>query len=245
MTPAPSVSRPARSWRRHAAALLLGLLPLPLSAADLDQQLGWLAWFNSTPVAEGWSLISDVQLRSADDLDHLRNLLVRGGLSRSLGQGWSLGGGYAYIGTYSPSAASLTEHRSWQQLLLQRPWGSAQTTQRLRLEQRFIGRAGRSDLYADRLRYFLRLQQPVAGGSLGEGGVGPYLALQNELFLQLSARDSLNGQVFDQNRAYLAAGLRLNRRVDLELGYLNQYLAGRTVDTDNHVIQLALYTRLP
>ena len=117
---------------------------------------------------------------------------------------------------------------------------------RLRLEQRFVEPVGGGErAYSQRLRYFLRgvvpLAQPLAGGAKFERG--PFAALQNEVFLNVGHRDAVNGHIFDQNRAYLALGWRLRKEVDLEFGYLNQYVNGRVDDTLNHVVQLALYTR--
>lgn len=91
-----------------------------------------------------------------------------------------------------------------------------------------------------RLRWFSRLVLPIDGGS--DWVSGPFVALQNEAFVNLSNRDDLNNQFFDQNRAYVAFGWRLNAHADIEIGYLNQYLNGRSRDTVNHVLQVALYT---
>lgn len=228
-------------------ALLAGLLATavhpPLLASSLDQQLGWGAWFNSTKLSDRWTLLSDVQLRSSDGWEDVRNLIGRAGASYAITPSLSLAAGYAYIDTFTPAAPTRTEHRSWQQLVLQQKPAGLALTHRLRLEQRFIERASGDDLYSDRLRYFLRLQVPLASNGGQPFVRGTYLAFQNEVFLHLTAGSRLNGQRFDQNRAYAALGLRLNPTLDVEAGYLNQHLKGRSRDTDNHVVQLALYTR--
>ncbi len=92
------------------------------------------------------------------------------------------------------------------------------------------------------MRYFIRGVVPLRGdkASFTEG---PFVAVQNELFLNLQHRDQVNGKVFDQNRLFLAGGYRLSSRYDLEVGYLNQFINGRANDTENHVVQLALYSR--
>ena len=70
-----------------------------------------------------------------------------------------------------------------------------------------------------------------------------FVALQNELFFNIQNNDDLNGSAFDQNRAYLAAGYRFSKKMDIEAGYLNQAINGRTSNTVNNVVQLAVYTR--
>ena len=232
---------------RHRLALLalaalptLGsLTPLPARATDA-QQTGWAAWFNSYRFSDQFGLVSDLQLRSRDEWAGPRNLLVRPGLSWYVAPGHALTLGYAYIGTYNPEAADATEHRIWQQYLSTYSIDRLRVSQRLRLEERFIGRPGAPDVQSTRFRWFSRLVLPIDGGTTWTHG--PYVALQNEAFVNLSNRGELNGKFFDQNRAYVALGWRLNPTADLEVGYLNQWIKGRSEDVVNHMLQVALYT---
>ena len=224
-------------------SLLVISLHHPAAASTLDQQMGWGAWFNTAKLSERWSLVSDTQLRSSDGWERPRNLILRGGASYAFAPAVSLAAGYAYIDTYTPKAPALTEHRSWQQLVFQQKPAGLPLTHRLRLEQRFIERASGDDLYSDRLRYFARLQIPMADSGKAGFARGSYVALQNEVFLHLSARSKLNGRLFDQNRAYAGVGFRVSPQLDVEAGYLNQLLNGRGVDTENHVVLLSLYSR--
>ena len=98
----------------------------------------------------------------------------------------------------------------------------------------------RPDVQSTRFRWFSRMVLPIDGSANWVSG--PFVALQNEAFINLSNRDDLNGKFFDQNRAYIAFGWRLNPTTDVEIGYLNQYINGRHRDTVNHVLQVALYT---
>lgn len=220
-----------------AAALLLPLGPL--RAADHEQS-GWLAWFNTVAFNERLGLISDVQLRSRDDWEGPRNLLVRPGLSWRVAPNHALMGGYAYIGTYNAGRPDATEHRFWQQYVYSHRVARASVAQRFRLEQRLIGRPGAPDVYSDRLRWFTRAVIPLDGG--GAFRRGGFMAVQNEVFLGLSGRDDLNGRVFDQNRAYVAFGWRDGNGRDYEIGYLNQWINTRGGDVINHIAQFAIYT---
>lgn len=226
-----------------AVAALAAAAPAPLLADSLDQHSGWAAWFNTTKLSERWSLVSDVQLRSSDGWEQVRNVIGRAGASYALTPSLSLAAGYARIDTHSPDVPRLTEDRLWQQATLRQTLGPYPLTHRLRLEQRFIERTAGDTLYSDRLRYSLRLQLPFATPEGQPFARGPYAALQNEVFVHLSHRNALNGQWFDQNRAYAGLGYRLNAGLDLEAGYLNQHLNGRTRDTDNHVALFSVYTR--
>ena len=233
--------------RSGLLAAVIGLLALshaPLHAQTIETQTGWAMWANSVKLNDRWGLISDVQVRSSDDWKDVRNLIIRPGISYFLDAQNTLSAGYAFIRTYSPTAPDITEHRTWQQLVSNKKFRGNPLTHRLRLEQRFIERVTGENVYSDRLRYFVRLQVPL-GKKAGQPFTrGKYLAVQNEVFLNVSGRRNLNGQLLDQNRAYLGFGQRLSAKADIEIGYLNQQVNGRSRDTQNHVIQLAVFTRL-
>lgn len=219
------------------------LLPASADAATIDNHAGWMAWMNSYKFDARWSLISDVQLRSDDGWSELQNLLVRPGLSYALAPQSSLALGYAWVGTFNAASGNLLEHRVWQQYLHTQTLHSSVLVQRVRLEQRFVEpSAGENRRFSQRLRYLLRALIPL--DSPGEPFVkGPFLVMQDELFLNIQHRDAVNGQIFDQNRAYLAAGYRVSAKWDAELGYLNQHIVTRSNESRNHILQLAISTR--
>ncbi len=83
-------------------------------------------------MSDHWGLVSDVQLRTSDDWEDLRTLILHPSVSYFLDKNNRLSGGYAYIATYSPGMRYLTEHRSWQQFIAQRKYGEYPLTHRLR-----------------------------------------------------------------------------------------------------------------
>ncbi|RZK55948.1 MAG: DUF2490 domain-containing protein [Pedobacter sp.] len=227
------------------------LLTSSLFAQTVNQSTGWFLFLNSTKFNDKWGMHFDLQLRSEDKWDGLRNLLVRPGVTYYINKNSNATLGYLFTQTYLPNdilvgAAplknTLTEHRIWQQYIYShQPWKGATLSHRFRLEQRFIERQT-DDLFSQRLRYFFRLVQPLQKqeATFTRGG---FVALQDELFFNIQNKDDLNGSVFDQNRAYLAAGYRFSKKLDVELGYLNQAINGRTSNTINNVVQVAVYTR--
>lgn len=212
-------------------------------AETVQQHSGWVAWFNTDRFNEHWGFVSDVQLRSADDLKEAQNLLIRPGLTYFINGQNNASAGYAYVATLNNPGDNLVEHRIWQQFIHTQTWHKAALTHRFRLEQRFVEQLSTRDrLFSQRVRYFIRGVMPLRGdkASFTEG---PFFAFQNELFLNLQHRDHVNGKVFDQNRLFLAGGYRLSSKYDLEVGYMNQFINGRVNDTENHILQLALYSR--
>lgn len=239
-TPTTKASHPVPRRQPGHALAMLGLLAgvtsaLPVRAATIDDELVWGAWFNTATLSDRLSVISDLQVRSSDNADQVRNVLARAGLAWQLDDRHQIAAGYAHVITHPDSGDSLTEQRTWQQLSRRDTVASLPLTHRLRLEQRRIELASGDTTTSDRLRYMVRTTLPLSGPN--------YVALQNEVFLTLSGREALNDRVFDQNRAYAGLGRKFSPSVDAEVGYLNQWLQGRADDTRNHVLQVALITR--
>ena len=224
--------------------LFLFLVPFA-SLSQVTEQSGWLATFNSIKLNKNWGLHFDMQLRSADDLEYAKNLIVRPGLTYFISSKQNATAGYAFIQTYANpdliGASDKTEHRIWQQYIRSYKIKNVPISHRFRLEQRFIEAPG-TDIFSQRIRYFFRAVIPLKTPA-GPFTKGLFAGLQNEVFLNLQNKKALNNQVFDQNRFYPSLGYRLSKKADIEVGYLNQYINGAKVDVTNHVAQLAVYSR--
>jgi hypothetical protein len=96
--------------------------------------------------------------------------------------------------------------------------------------------------FAQRLRYFVRAIYPLKKSTAFTKG--SFISLQNELFLNIGNTDAVNGKFFDQNRAYGSIGYRFSPVFDLEIGYMNQYISGRSSNISNNILQLAGYLRI-
>lgn len=213
---------------------------------------GWLASFNTFGLNKKFSLHFDGQIRSTDKLEQVGTVLLRPGLNFRLNKSWTFTAGYALnLARRNLNGVSslLDEHRIWQQALLNLKPGRVAITHRFRFEERFLPKAkivddrletdGHDNAY--RFRYFLRSLFPLTGGSFTKG---PFLALQNEVFLNTGDKSAVNGKTFDQNRLYGAVGYRFRGKMDVEAGYMNQYTVTRTSFVNNHIVQLAVYKRL-
>jgi hypothetical protein len=211
---------------------------------NVNQQSAWLSFFHSQRLNTKTGLHFDAQLRSADDLNYVRNILIRPGFTYFFDDKKNATIGYAFILTnLGPTIQNdLIEHRIWQQLIITTPIGKIPLVNRFRLEQRFI-ETNTSNIFSQRIRYFARAVIPFQKQVNSKFSEGAFFALQNEIFLNLQNKDLLNNKVFDQNRSYVALGYRLNAAIDLEIGYLNQFNKGLANTTTNHVFQVGLYTR--
>ncbi|WEK37362.1 MAG: DUF2490 domain-containing protein [Candidatus Pseudobacter hemicellulosilyticus] len=235
---------------------------LPILAFSQTQFTGWVAAFNTFKLNKDLSIHFDAQVRGTDQVQQIQSILLRPGLNWHTGKRTILTTGYAYVQnrrTISGISGLAPEHRIWQQFIYNHPLtiGSGAAARkgsfqhRLRLEQRFISKSFADghelthdgNVYANRIRYFFRNVTPIVPWSAT--GTGPFLGLQNELFINFGDKSVVNGETFDQNRAYAALGYRLHTRFDAEIGYMNQYVNGRNkAFTNNHILQLAAYVRL-
>lgn len=221
------------------------LLSFQMKAQTVQQNTGWFFLINSTKINDKWGTHFDLQVRSSDDWKDVRNLLVRPGITYYIDAKNDVTLGYLFTQTYTNASGlgnTLTENRIWQQYIHKHKIGNVNVSHRFRLEQRFIERLNNDDLFAQRARYFVRALIPLQKTEAGFSN-GWFAALQNELFFNVQGNDELNGKVFDQNRAYAAAGYRFSNKFDLEAGYMNQSVKGANANTNNSIIQLAVYTR--
>lgn len=232
-------------------AVFLSFTTTSLLAQTINQNTGWFMFLNSTKFSDKWGMHFDLQLRTQNNWDGIRHLLIRPGVTYYINKNSNATLGYLYTPTFLQDdilvgggtlKTTLIEHRIWQQYIYNhQPWKGATLSHRLRLEQRFIERQT-DDLFSQRFRYFFRLVQPLQKQE-GAFTKGVFAALQNELFFNLKNKEQLNGSLFDQNRAYLAVGYRFSKAFDVEAGYLNQTINGANNNIMNNVAQLALYTR--
>lgn len=240
----------------HIQPIILSILLLHLAFLTNAQTAfnGWLMSVNTYKVNDKFTVYFDGQLRSSDQLRQVQTYILRPGVSYNIKKNIIATVGYASIGNRRTIVAIsdlIPEHRIWEQFQVIHPVGFTALTHRFRLEQRFIMKyfatnndlETRGNLYANRFRYFFRDIIPLNGEKTFKKGT--FVALQNEVFINIGDKSVVNKKYFDQNRAYLALGYRISQEFDLEAGYLNQYVAGENKShTNNHNIQLAAYVRL-
>lgn len=236
-------------------SIIIVFVALAGTAYSQPQFTGWLASFNTFKTGKKTSIHFDAQLRSTDELKQTQTILLRPGINFHINKQWTVTAGYAVIfnRTVSGTASDLVpEHRTWEQALFNHKLEQVAVSHRLRLEQRFIPRITVSPandidvqdyVTSHRIRYFIRNIIPLEKRMASSQGF--FAALQNEVFVNIAGAANANGETFDQNRFYIAAGYRFSRKADIELGYMNQYVNRRgKAFTNNHVVQVAGYLRL-
>jgi len=176
------------------------------------------------------------QGRFDDDSSRFNQGIVRAALGHALGPRAVLWAGYAYIPTHPQGRGNNTvEHRPWQQLTWRAaaPFAGLTLSTRTRLEQRFV--EGGVDT-GWRFRQLIKLTRPFVTDER------VYLALWDEVFINLNGTDWGAGDGFDQNRIFAGLGIHLAQGWVTEVGYMNQYIdRNRRADASNHVLSLTLF----
>lgn len=225
---------------------LIALAVLHTASAQTNELSGWAAWFHTQKFNDKWGASCDGQFRTAHQASFLKNILLRPSVNYYFDKSKHLDLGYAYVtanGRASGVPTFRPEHRIFEQFIIAHKVGhNIGLSHRFRLEQRFLGKtATQTNVFAQRLRYFVRGVIPLNKDAVFANGT--FVALQNEAFANIQNKDKINKHLFDQNRAYTAFGYRFSKMVDLEAGYMNQYIKQAETYTINHVVQVALYTR--
>lgn len=215
----------------------------------------WLNYVGDHPLGNSpWGLHLEVQTRRADLGEEWQQLLIRPGINYQISPTLSVSAGWAYVSTYPygdyPVAARFPEQRAWEQIQHQFQFLGLEWTQRLRLEQRWIGEmardAGAGDdfelanwRYENRIRYLLRTNIPLTANGQ------TYLALWDEVFFNFG--QNVSGNDFDQNRAFIGIGHKLTDTTRVEIGYMEQTLnrRGGSIREDNHTITVWLISKWP
>jgi len=230
---------------KHIKFLFLLLLFVStswISKAQLTETQGWFFLSHTQTLTKKFDLLADVQTRSANQFDYLTTVLLRGAISYNLNQNQSVALGYAYKGDWEKDDQSIKnyshENRIYEQYIRQFKIGRVEMMFRARLEQRWVMEEATDFLQRGRL--FLSAQIPLIADTAFTKG--PYLGVQNELFLNIQHKDKVNNSAFDQNRAFTSLGYRFSKKMDAELGYLFWYQKEMNASYRRNVIQLMLTT---
>lgn len=219
-----------------ALGLWMGLMSLRVLAQGntVTQGNAWLMYFGNHRLSEHWGLHIEYQWRRNNGFQNWQQSLTRLGVDFYTKAGPTLTAGYGWIVSYpygeQPIAYAFNEHRIWEQMILTSKAGRFNFNHRYRLEQRFLEQKGSNGeggyladgtIFKQRVRYRFMVSIPINHEELEDNTL--FLALYGEPFLQFGRHVGAN--IMDQSRLYGALGYRFNKAMNVQIGYLNQYIA--------------------
>lgn len=219
--------------------LVFGFLPLLLPTKNIFAQgvrvndAAFRAWYiltGTTHIGGKFNLFHDFHFRRSDLGANPQQTLLRAGLLYDANDKVQVGGGFVHVWTYPygeyPQKNVNEENRLWQQVQIKQPIGKFTLFQRYRLEQRWIGSASlggfQTPRFENRARFMGRLNLPIP---TSEGKISFYANIFDEVFINFG--DEVARNIFDQNRIGGNFGIKFNKNISLELGYIFQTLARR------------------
>ncbi len=196
-----------------------------------EQNHVWFIENGTIKLKNNWVFSHDVHLRRANLGANAQQILVRIGLLYNFPSKLQAGAGYAFVRTYPygefPVKNAFPEHRIWEQAQFKTELGKFNIFNRYRLEQRFIGDASTGQFkpsrFENRVRYMVRIKKSI--------GKKCYANIFDEIFINFGKNVGRN--IFDQNRLGANVGYKFNEHLAVELGYLNQTLQLRTLNSSN------------
>lgn len=158
-------------------------------------------------------------------------LIIRPAVGYQVNKHVSVWQGYAWAPQFLPF--SRHENRIFQQLIVDKKIKKIHLVNRTRLEQRWLEGADGTSV---RFRHMLRAAYPL--GKSQKWSIVGY----DELFVNLNSPKGAPQGGMDQNRVFLGLNRKINKHVNAEAGYLNQFIYARDpiADRMNHVILLTV-----
>ena len=201
--------------------------------ACADPVQPWPSVYVSAPLGGKWLGSVEIVGRIADDTTRPSQLESRFQIGRALDKHVTLWAGYIHVVSYNSGRRAGIEDQAVEQL----NWnagriGPIRFSTRTRLEQRFI--AG-NDRTAWRVREQVKAALPIGHSRVSA-------LLWAEPFVALN-HTAATGRTFEQLRSFAGVSVRVSKRADIEVGYLNQRLWRVSGDVVNHAIPLVLNVR--
>jgi uncharacterized protein DUF2490 len=216
-----------------------------------SQQHSWYMYFGNYRLNERWGIHTQYQWRREGLGKTWQQSLLQTGLNYYTKAGPVFTFGYGWAVTYpygkQPIIYVFNEHRIWQQFLLKQHISRFYISHRFRFEQRWFenkttdaeGRYTRDGWkLRHRGRYQFHVIVAITKKELQDNIL--FLSLYEEVFIRYGK--GIGKNALDQNRAYAAFGWRFTKNVNVQMGYMNQYLLksdGIRAER-NHTFQLSL-----
>lgn len=213
---------------------------------------GWFSVSQNISLKNKFSIQFDSQFRTDAKWENAETIISRLGLSYALNKTYSIAAGYIFVENWKvldKIRDNTTDHRIWQQVSSAIPLGKTLFQQRIRIEERWISllvvennRFKKTDnFFNTRLRPWVRWTVPISRKQLTHGY---YIALQNEIILNMTGGSHANNKIFEQSRTYAGLGYKINKHADLEAGYMLLFGKGRNHEsTINNIFQLSSFLR--
>ncbi len=208
-----------------------------------DNQL-WLGYYNNIILNEKWSINSDLQFRTRNEIKHYSQALIRSDVSIKTNDRITIAIGLAHFRFFITDEKTRGEWRPWQELKLTDKINKLKLIHRFRVEQRLNEIVKNNESTNEyqfnfRFRYRIDLRYPIL--KQNETGNNMYVLVGNEIMI--NAGNIITYNYFDQNRIYIGCNYEINKKLSLQLQYMHVWQQGSSGLTlnSNEVIRFNIY----
>ncbi|MEO9133115.1 MAG: DUF2490 domain-containing protein [Sphingomonas sp.] len=192
----------------------------------------WPTLYVSAPLGEGWSISGEAVGRIDRDGTGPSQMEVRLELGHAITPKLVLWAGYVHVVSYPPLGRAGLEDQVVEQLNWKAGSIAGVTfSSRTRLEQRFQRGVSTTNW---RVREQVKAAVPLGRHVTGIVWVEPFLALN---------QTSGARRRFDQLRSFAGISVPISPHVEIEAGYLNQFLPRASGNIHNDAVPVTLYVR--
>lgn len=192
-----------------------------------SQTILWLRYYNQLSLNDKWSLHSEFENRLFLNPVTENLFGIRSQVRYKLNNTVELGGGVGFtsVATQDPEKTTdfmIPEFRGQQDIVWKNTIGKIQLNQRFQIDERFIRNASKTELLPGTTfnwRFRFRIQ---AEYEFWEKKQQFLKAIIHDEIL-INAGKSIVKNTFDQNRIYAAIQYGVNKKIALELGYMNSF----------------------
>lgn len=225
---------------RSISIFLIAFITM-LNSASAQKQIvtqtnSWATYMGNHRLSDRWGFYTEYSWRRSGLMfDNWMQSLSRVAVDYYTKSGAQLSVGYAFIGFYKygeqPISYTRNEQRTFLQLITSQQIGRFYTSNRFRLEQRWLQNKSLVDgnysineddpfIYNNRFRYRYGVNIPISKKTMEDNTL--FFAMTDEVFINAGKEIKLN--VFDQNRFISALGWRFDKNRNIQVGYMNQYI---------------------
>ena len=215
-----------------------------------NQSILWSRYYNLLTLNEKWSLHSEFDNRLFLKPVTENLFVIRSQVRYKATNTIELGGGVGYfpVATQDPENTTdfmIPEFRGQQDVVWKNTIGKIQLSQRFQIDERFIRNASKTGLLPGttfnwRFRFRIQAEYDIWKKD------NRYLKTIVYEEILLNAGKSIVKNTFDQNRVYAALQYGFNKKIAVELGYLNsfQQRASGVDYYDRDIIRLSIFHKL-
>ena len=222
--------------------LFLSMFSLEGKAQTAQEFNSWWAYAGDHKISDKWGVHTLYSFRRNDFVKNWQQSLTRAGVNYNFTKNFKLTVGYDWIVTFpygaQPVAQKVNEQRIFQQAILKNRVGSLYVKHRFRFSQRFI----EHNAMINRFRYRIGFSIPLGKRNIEAKTF--YISAFDEMFIGFGK--GIHGPIFHQNWMYAGVGYKVNKKLALNLGYMNQYLikADNLHIESNHTLKFQMVYNL-